>query len=172
MRFIATATASDATDAEWRERVALHRARRPASWLTVETTELADLLRAHTPDDPPLLIDCLTLWLAGVMEQRGLWAAHATAATAETRDAELRVVVDALLDAWRGTRGRVVAVSNEVGSGVVPEYPSGRRFRDELGTLNARLAAECDEVLIVEAGIARSLLTGRPAVTRANRSEY
>jgi adenosylcobinamide kinase/adenosylcobinamide-phosphate guanylyltransferase len=76
--------------------------------------------------------------------------------------------VDGLVLAWRTTAARVVAVSNEVGSGVVPPYPSGRRFRDELGSLNARLAAESDEVFVVEAGIPRSLL--RPhAVQRADQ---
>ena len=167
VRYIGTGPLAGDNDAEWHERVALHRARRPASWFTTETIELADLLRTHSPDQPPLLIDCLTLWLARVMDDGSVWTADTSAA-----DAELRALVDTLVAAWRNTRGRVVAVSNEVGSGVVPEYASGRRFRDELGTLNARLAAECDEVLVVEAGIARSLLTGRPAVTRADRSEY
>ena len=73
-------------------------------------------------------------------------------------DAGVAEAVDGLVLAWRTTAARVVAVSNEVGSGVVPPYPSGRRFRDELGALNARLAAESDEVLVVEAGISRSLL--------------
>jgi adenosylcobinamide kinase/adenosylcobinamide-phosphate guanylyltransferase len=60
--------------------------------------------------------------------------------------------VDELLDAWRGTTTHVVAVSNEVGMGVVPETAAGRRFRDELGRLNMLLAAEADEVLLVVAG--------------------
>ena len=65
--------------------------------------------------------------------------------------------VDRLLGAWRQTRRHVVAVSNEIGSGVVPETASGRRFRDELGRLNARVAAASDEVWLCTAGIARRL---------------
>jgi adenosylcobinamide kinase/adenosylcobinamide-phosphate guanylyltransferase len=65
---------------------------------------------------------------------------------------DLRGRVDALAAALRATRRTVVAVSNEVGSGVVPATPAGRRFRDELGRLNAAVAAECEQVLLVVAG--------------------
>jgi adenosylcobinamide kinase / adenosylcobinamide-phosphate guanylyltransferase len=156
--YVATSTAdTDATDAEWRERIAVHRARRPAHWTTVETLALAKVLAAANTDDPPLLIDCLTVWLATIMENAGVWSDE-DAASGRGGDAEVAEAVDDLVHAWRTTAARVVAVSNEVGSGVVPPYPSGRRFRDELGSLNARLAAESDEVLVVEAGISRSLL--------------
>jgi adenosylcobinamide kinase/adenosylcobinamide-phosphate guanylyltransferase len=151
--YVATAQ-HDAADTEWKARVAAHRARRPSSWSTVETPDLAALLRDHDAGDAPLLIDCLTLWLTHVMDAAGTWSAVSADAAA---DRACAAAVDELIAAWRGTRGRVVAVSNDVGSGVVPEYPSGRRFRDELGTLNARLAAESDEVLFVEVGIPRSL---------------
>ena len=76
---------------------------------------------------------------------------------AKAADVALAATIDDLVTAWRMTAARVVAVSNEVGSGIVPEHPSGRRFRDELGTLNARLAAVSDDVLLVTAGIATSL---------------
>ncbi len=108
-----------------------------------------------TPTHAPLLIDCLTLWLTHVLEGAGAWSDASADAEA---DHACAAAVDELVAAWRGTRCRVIAVSNDVGSGVVPEYSSGRRFRDELGTLNARLAADSDEVLFVEAGIPRSLL--------------
>jgi adenosylcobinamide kinase/adenosylcobinamide-phosphate guanylyltransferase len=62
-----------------------------------------------------------------------------------------------VLQAWRHTRRQVIAVSNEIGSGVVPDTASGRRFRDELGQLNARIAADSDEVWLCTAGIARRL---------------
>ena len=156
--YVATSTADAAAmDDEWRERVTVHRARRPAHWTTVETIALAKLLAAASADDPPLLIDCLTIWLAAVMENAGLWSDEGERPACDA-DAELAEAVNGLVLAWRTTAARVVAVSNEVGSGVVPAYPSGRRFRDELGALNARLAAEADEVLVVEAGISRSLL--------------
>lgn len=152
--FVATAR-HDAADAEWNARIAVHRSRRPSGWSTIETTDLAALLRDHEPHAAPLLVDCLTLWLTHVLDDAGAWSDTNTDANAERACA---AAVDELVAALRSTRGRVIAVSNDVGSGVVPEYPSGRRFRDELGTLNARVAAECDEVLFVEVGIPRSLL--------------
>jgi adenosylcobinamide kinase / adenosylcobinamide-phosphate guanylyltransferase len=99
----------------------------------------------------PVLVDCLSTWLAGVMEECGLWAGVPDA------DKQLAERVDGLLDAWRSTRRHVVAVSNEVGSGVIPGTVSGVRFRDELGVLNARIAAECEQVWLCVAGIAQRL---------------
>jgi adenosylcobinamide kinase/adenosylcobinamide-phosphate guanylyltransferase len=99
----------------------------------------------------PVLVDCLSTWLAGVMEECGLWA------DAPDADKQLVERVDGLLDAWRATRRHVVAVSNEVGSGVIPGTVSGVRFRDELGVLNARIAAECEQVWLCVAGIAQRL---------------
>jgi adenosylcobinamide kinase / adenosylcobinamide-phosphate guanylyltransferase len=115
-------------DEEWAARLAAHRARRPAHWSTVETGVLAPLLGRP---GPPLLIDCLGLWL--------------------TRGSE---DPDELVEAWRQCQREVVLVTNEVGSGVVPATASGRSFRDGLGRLNARLAAEADEVWHCVAGVA------------------
>jgi adenosylcobinamide kinase/adenosylcobinamide-phosphate guanylyltransferase len=151
------ATSSETTDdQEWTARIAAHRARRPASWSTVETTALAELLRSRDADDPPLLIDCLTVWLSRVIDEAGLWVVADDVAAKEAGLA-LAARVDDFVEAWRTTRARVIAVSNEVGSGIVPEHRSGRRFRDELGALNARIAAVSDDVLLVTAGLARSL---------------
>ena len=138
-------------DADWADRVAAHRERRPGSWRTAETRELLPLLAA---DGPPLLIDCLALWLTHVMDAAGAWDDEAWRGGAA---AEVRGEVDALAAAWRATRRTVVGVSNEVGSGVVPGTPSGRRFRDELGRLNAALAARSEHVLLVVAGLPRVL---------------
>jgi adenosylcobinamide kinase/adenosylcobinamide-phosphate guanylyltransferase len=85
------------------------------------------------------------------MDDCGLWAGAAGA------DKEVAARVDGLLDGWRSTRRQVVVVSNEVGSGVVPATVSGGRFRDELGTLNARIAAESEQVWLCVAGIARRI---------------
>ncbi len=115
-------------DEEWTARLAAHRARRPAHWSTVETGVLAPLLRQ---EGPPLLIDCLGLWLARESEDP-----------------------DALVQAWRACQREVVLVTNEVGSGVVPATASGRAFRDGLGRLNARIAADADEVWHCVAGVA------------------
>jgi adenosylcobinamide kinase/adenosylcobinamide-phosphate guanylyltransferase len=106
---------------------------------------------ASAPLATPVLVDCLSTWLAGVMEECGLWA------DAPDADKQLAERVDGLLDAWRATRRHVVAVSNEVGSGVIPGTVSGVRFRDELGVLNARIAAESEQVWLCVAGIARRL---------------
>jgi adenosylcobinamide kinase / adenosylcobinamide-phosphate guanylyltransferase len=148
--YVATGGSRDG-DAEWAARVAAHRERRPASWRTAETCDLVPLLAA---DGPPLLVDCLSLWLTAVMDECGAWDEQAWAARGERR---LRERVGELVAAWRATSRTVVAVSNEVGSGVVPATASGRRFRDELGRLNAAVAGECEHVLLVVAGQALPL---------------
>ncbi|MEV8564315.1 bifunctional adenosylcobinamide kinase/adenosylcobinamide-phosphate guanylyltransferase [Streptomyces sp. NPDC051322] len=143
--YVATGGVRDG-DPEWAARVGLHRERRPGSWRTEETCELLPLLAA---DGPPLLIDCLSLWLTDAMDRVGAWDDARWAADAERA---LRARVTELVAAVRATARTVVAVSNEVGSGVVPATPSGRRFRDELGRLNAAFGAECEQVLLVVAG--------------------
>ncbi|MFJ6844845.1 bifunctional adenosylcobinamide kinase/adenosylcobinamide-phosphate guanylyltransferase [Streptomyces griseoluteus] len=135
-----------AGDGEWADRVAAHRERRPGSWRTAETTDLVPLL---ADDGPPLLIDCLSLWLTDVMDAVGAWD---DAQWADGGEKALRDRVHELTRAVRETTRTVVAVSNEVGSGIVPATPSGRRYRDELGRLNAAFAAECEQVVLVVAG--------------------
>ena len=144
--YVATA-AGRPGDAEWDERIRLHRARRPAGWQTAEDADLAALLTAATH---PVLVDCASLWLTGVLDRHGCWddpragsAAMAAADADSTR----------LLAAWVATGARTVMVSSEVGWGVVPATASGRLFRDELGRLNAALAAAADEVVLVVAGL-------------------
>ncbi|WP_329179645.1 bifunctional adenosylcobinamide kinase/adenosylcobinamide-phosphate guanylyltransferase [Streptomyces sp. NBC_01477] len=135
-------------DADWADRVALHRERRPVGWRTLETRDLLPLLADAS--GPPVLIDCLALWLTGVLDAANAWDddvwRNGGARRVRARAAELAA-------AWRATRRTAVAVSNEVGSGVVPATPAGRRFRDELGRLNAAMAAESDHVLLVTAGL-------------------
>ncbi|MGE5133981.1 MAG: uroporphyrinogen-III C-methyltransferase [Gemmatimonadota bacterium] len=148
--YVATGAPPDAGDPEWAARVAGHRQRRPPQWRTIETLDLHQVLR-----DPgaaaPVLVDCLSTWLARVMDACGAWDGCEAAAGA------LATRVDDLVAAWRASTRAVVAVSSEVGSGVVPGTLSGRRFRDELGSLNARIAAECDEVWLCTAGVPRRL---------------
>ncbi len=146
--YVACGTPPGPDDTEWADRVALHRARRPASWRTVETLDLTGVLGRP---GPPVLVDCLTTWLAGVMDECGTWSGVPGA------DERLATAVDHLLSAWSATRRHVVAVSNEVGSGIVPATASGRRFRDEMGMLNARVAAVSQRVLLVTAGIPQRL---------------
>ncbi|RKN12210.1 bifunctional adenosylcobinamide kinase/adenosylcobinamide-phosphate guanylyltransferase [Streptomyces radicis] len=141
-----------AGDAEWAERVAAHRGRRPPGWRTVETCDLEPLLAED--EGPPLLIDCLALWLTDAMDRVAAWD------DAAWRGGGARALAErtgALAAAFRATRRTVVAVSNEAGSGVVPATASGRRFRDELGRLNAAVAAECEHVLLAVAGTVSTL---------------
>ncbi|QES41209.1 MULTISPECIES: bifunctional adenosylcobinamide kinase/adenosylcobinamide-phosphate guanylyltransferase [Streptomyces] len=138
-------------DTEWARRVSVHRERRPGSWRTTETCDLVPLL---AEDGPPLLVDCLSLWLTHVMDEVKAWDDDEWAGGGER---ELRRRVVELADAVRATRRTVVAVSNEVGSGIVPATASGRRYRDELGRLNTLFAAECEHVLLVVAGQALAL---------------
>ncbi|NED95568.1 nicotinate-nucleotide--dimethylbenzimidazole phosphoribosyltransferase [Phytoactinopolyspora alkaliphila] len=147
------ATAGDRPgDDEWAERVRRHRARRPASWRTLEETDVAAVLRTA---EGTLVVDCLSLWLTAVLDGTGAW---------EDAGALVRVdaAVDELIDAWRSSRARIVAVSNEVGSGIVPATPSGRLFRDLLGTVNQRVAADAHRVVLCVAGRALELPAATP----------
>ncbi len=143
--YVATAYPAE-HDGEWGERVRRHRARRPEGWTTLETLDLVPLLSGT---GGPLLVDCLTLWLTRVMDRHDAWD---DAAWEEAAREAVHAEVDALVAAWRATRRRAVAVSNEVGTGVVPDSASGRRFRDEMGRLNALLAAETEDVRWCAAG--------------------
>ena len=143
--YLAASTAAP-DDAEWVARVAAHRARRPASWSTLETTAPSDLLRRGT-----VLVDSVTTWVAALMDETGVWADEAGA------QERLTGRCDALVNAWAMTPAHVVAVSDEVGLGVVPETRAGRLFRDVLGEVNQRLAGTADEVWFVVAGLPQRL---------------
>jgi adenosylcobinamide kinase/adenosylcobinamide-phosphate guanylyltransferase len=126
-------------DPDWRARIAAHRERRPGWWDTVETIDLAGLL--HTTPGT-LLIDGMGTWLTAMFDALGAWE--------YPRAVEPRL--DELAEAWRCTEAHVVAVSDEVGLSVIPESAAGRAFRDMLGRLNQRLAAESEETALVVAG--------------------
>ena len=131
--FVAT---GQALDAEMAERIATHRARRDARWRTVEAPhDLAAALDGLRPDEVAV-VDCLTLWLSNAM-------------FAEAVDSRRSSLMAAL--------GRCAAplwlVSNEVGWGLVPETPLGRRFRDEAGWLNQAVAALADRAVLIVAGL-------------------
>jgi len=143
--FLATA---EALDDEMRERISRHQADRDDSWRTVEEPlELAAALEREASSRESVLVDCLTLWLSNLL-------------LAE-RDVEQEVATFvALLERWEG--GPLILVSNEVGQGIVPENALARRFRDEAGRLNQRVAAAADEVWRVDFGIPQRL-KGAPA---------
>jgi adenosylcobinamide kinase / adenosylcobinamide-phosphate guanylyltransferase len=136
-----------AGDAEWEARVAAHRARRPAWWRTVETTDLAGVLTgAAGTGAASVLIDGIGTWLAAVMDESGIWDGKPGA------QERLADQTTGLVQAWRATCYHVIAVSDETGLGLVPETPGSRLFRDELGRLNQALAAESEITEFVLAG--------------------
>jgi adenosylcobinamide kinase / adenosylcobinamide-phosphate guanylyltransferase len=142
--YVATA---QALDDEMRDRIDRHRAQRPASWHTVEApSQLASALSGQSP--AILLVDCLTLWLSNAL----LVDFDEAAPTAPVRrwDEERTAFLQWLAQ----HRGAVLLVSNEVGSGIVPASALARRFQDEQGRLNQDVAALCESVTLVVAGIA------------------
>jgi adenosylcobinamide kinase/adenosylcobinamide-phosphate guanylyltransferase len=150
VEYVATGAPSQADDAQWAARVLTHQQRRPPGWQTRETLDVEEVL-GGPGSAIPVLVECLSTWLARVMEDCGVWENQPDA------DRVLADRLDTLVEAWRATRRHVIAVSNEVGCGVVPGTVSGVRYRDELGRLNARIAAECQEVWLCTAGIAQRL---------------
>ncbi|CDP89293.1 MULTISPECIES: bifunctional adenosylcobinamide kinase/adenosylcobinamide-phosphate guanylyltransferase [Mycolicibacterium] len=138
VRYLATGPAAD-TDPSWAERVGAHQARRPAHWHTVETRELAEDL-AESPDTATL-VDDIGGWLTAVMDRVGAWTG-----------APVGPEADALVAAVAAFTAPLVLVTPEVGLTVVPATEAGRRFADELGSVNQRLAAVCDRVVLVVAG--------------------
>jgi adenosylcobinamide kinase/adenosylcobinamide-phosphate guanylyltransferase len=133
--YLATASAGDD---EMAARIAHHQAERGAGWTTrEEPLALCAVLNAQARPGRVALVDCLTFWLANVMFA-GLDPA------AETNK---------LCEAIVALNGPVVFVSNEVGSGLVPETRLGREFRDWQGRINQHVAQVCDAVVIVAAGL-------------------
>jgi adenosylcobinamide kinase/adenosylcobinamide-phosphate guanylyltransferase len=145
--FVATARRSDA---EMRRRIAAHRRERPRGWKTVEAlSQLDRVIEREGRDADVLLVDCLTTYCGGLISPRGVSQAR-------------RDHLDAVVDAVRATRASVVLVSNEVGSGVVPPFKSGRLYRDLLGELNQQVARVASDVVLLVAGIPM-VIKGGPA---------
>ena len=134
--YIATA---EAQDAEMAARIEQHRQQRPPHWHLVEAPlQLAAALQTHARADAVLLVDCLTLWLSNQL-------LHAPE--------NLQQTLDTLLAILPKLPGELILVSNEVGQGVVPMGELSRRFVDASGRLHQRLAAQCDEVVMLIAGL-------------------
>ena len=137
--YIATAQAHDEERAE---RIKAHRERRGKDWTTVGAMlDLPDTLRKTNAEDTFVLIDCLTLWLTNVM----------------LAELDCGAAVRDLIDALSGASGTIVLVSNEVGSGIVPDNALARKFRDVAGEANQRIARHADEVVLVTAGLPLAL---------------
>ena len=134
-----------ARDAEMAERIERHRAERPRSWQTVEAPRELEPALTAAPDGGFVIVDCLTLWVSNLMGQ-GLAAGQV----------EQRARAAAAVAAARS--GPTVAVSNEVGAGIVPAEAVARRYRDLLGQVNTIWAAAADQALLLVAGRAIPLL--------------
>ena len=151
--YIATA---EAWDTEMAERLAHHRAGRPANWVTIEEpVALAATLLQQAALDRCLIVDCLTLWLSALIfkGQAGTQIEAGEPVTCEL----FRQERQALLETLAGLPGEIILVSNEIGSGVVPENRLARRFADEQGRLNQDVAARCERVTLSVAGIPLTL---------------
>jgi adenosylcobinamide kinase / adenosylcobinamide-phosphate guanylyltransferase len=135
--YLATGSVAD-TDPAWLQRIAEHRDRRPEHWSTVESDDIATQLRQSPVT--PTLVDDVGGWLTAALDRRG-WEHGSVSAD-----------VDEMLAAVASFNPPLVLVSHEVGLTVVPATASGRRFTDELGALNQRLATLCDRVVLMVAG--------------------
>lgn len=129
--FVATA---EALDAEMGERIVRHRAERPAEWSTIEApVELPQAIVAAPPG--AVIVDCLTMWVSNLLLR------------------ERPLPLDELVEALLAREGEAWVVTNEVGLGIVPDNPLARRYRDELGRCNQRVAAVADRVSLLVAGL-------------------
>ena len=135
--FLATA---QPLDAEMRLRIEHHRAKRPADFITIEEPlGLSALIADLSGKADALVVDCLTLWISNLMG-------------GDLSDTAILSAADLLSHAVRDAAFPIVIVTDEVGSGVVPEYAEGRRFRDLLGWTNQKVASLADQVILMVAG--------------------
>jgi adenosylcobinamide kinase/adenosylcobinamide-phosphate guanylyltransferase len=143
--FLATAQPSDR---EMRRRISAHRKERPRSWTTIEESRRVPEILARLPRGSTVILDCLTLWIARLLYDR----------------LDSKTVLARVGEACRIAKVRrlnLIAVSNEVGSGVVPPTASGRAYRDLLGAVNATVAAKASRVELMVAGIPVRIKPGR-----------
>ncbi len=190
---------SETHDPEMAARVAAHRAARPAGWTTVECPlEAPAAVRAaaggagaqgagsSSPSGVPpvVLLDCVTLWVTNLLFSGGAFGGSEPPADGYNYDNDLlpadeeraaagrvTAAVDDLVAAVAETGVTLVAVTNEVGLGVVPEYPLARLYRDQLGWANQRLARDADRVLFLVSGFAldvKALAAGSPPAAGAS----
>ena len=135
--YLATA---EALDGEMAERIRRHQAERGPDWRTMESPLNPDQALAALGGDQVVVLDCLTLWLNNLL-------------AAELEDGHVRDRIRQLLGAVAAYAGPVISISNEVGGGLVPLSPLGRRFRDLAGEINQRFAAQADQVILAVAGL-------------------
>jgi len=142
--FVATAEHRD--DPEMRRKIDRHRAERPEAWSTIEEPlHLATAISNAGNTSDAILVDCLTLFAANLLEAYS------------DSELDLESEINGLCERLKTAQCPVILVSNEVGSGVVPAYASGRKFRDLVGEINQRVAAIADTVLLMVAGLPLAL---------------
>jgi adenosylcobinamide kinase/adenosylcobinamide-phosphate guanylyltransferase len=147
------------TDAEMRRKIARHRRERPIAWRTIEApVDLHEAIRSESQRADVILIDCLTFCVANVMGTR------------KKSKSNPKECIDAVCDAIRVSKASVVAVSNEVGSGVVPAYRAGRIYRDFLGQMNQKIAQIADRVVVMIAGLPVTIKDTRILQQKGNAS--
>lgn len=162
--FVATA---EAGDADMARRIAAHQQSRPASWRTLEASQqIGVAIPAHLGDATVVLVDCITLLLSNVMLALGDDPDSAQAESA------IQAEIQSLIQTCQTHPITCIAVSNEVGLGVVPEHRLGRLYRDLLGKANQSLTAQAQDVYFMIAGLAievKALATPRPIPPTSNR---
>ena len=154
--FVATARPGDD---EMKERIARHRSTRPAEWDTLEEpTDLVGALARHGGRYDAVVLDCMTLWVSNLLLDieagREVQAGRILKTDGEV---EVSRILEKLLDWHRGESSTLIVVTNEVGMGIVPDNPLGRRYRDLLGRANRLVAASADRVYLLVAGVPMQL---------------
>jgi adenosylcobinamide kinase/adenosylcobinamide-phosphate guanylyltransferase len=142
---------AEGRDDEMRARIAAHRSERPADWVTVEEPRAVPDVLAVSDPAALVVVDCLTLWVANLLDRA---------------DAEVLADADALGRTAAARRVPTVVVSNEVGWGIVPADPSTRRYRDLLGGVNRVVAGHAGAAWLLVAGRVLALHEPPPGVTR------
>jgi adenosylcobinamide kinase/adenosylcobinamide-phosphate guanylyltransferase len=140
--FCATA---EALDEEMQSRIGQHRMSRPPGWTTIEAgRDIGKALEQQASEYDAVIIDCITILVANVMGD---------GADAEKAVSAVSAEILGLIGLLKRRQSNYILVSNEAGSGIVPDNKLGRLYRDELGKANQKLAAACDEVYLLTAGI-------------------
>lgn len=148
--YIATAAI---TDDEMRDRIERHRKGRPADWETREAWRGLDGILMESAGAGCVLLDCVTNMVGNIMmETDHVWE-NISIEKAERVEADILAEIGRFITAARSFEGTVIAVSNELGMGLVPPYPLGRYFRDFAGRANQHIAEAADEVYFMVAGI-------------------
>ncbi|RCX17561.1 adenosylcobinamide kinase /adenosylcobinamide-phosphate guanylyltransferase [Anaerobacterium chartisolvens] len=149
--YIATAVP---LDEEMRDRISRHRQQRPEHWETLEAhRDLDEALRSHAPGKDGVLLDCVTIMVTNLMfESYTDWEAVDAFGRDEV-EKNIKIEIKKLINEVKGLPMPFIAVTNETGMGLVPEYASARAFRDMAGRVNQMLAEAAGEVYFCVSGI-------------------